>query len=79
MTLVKLSSKGQLVLPKGIRDALGLSAGTVLKVSSQGQQIILEPVATSMIELLHGKFAGVTLLDDLEAEHRRELQGDLYP
>lgn len=79
MTLVKLSSKGQLVLPKDIRDALGLRAGTVLKVSYQGHQILLEPVATSMIERLHGKFAGGTLLEDLEAEHQQELQGDLYP
>jgi AbrB family looped-hinge helix DNA binding protein len=79
MTLVKLSSKGQVVLPKDIRKALGLSAGTVLKVSCQGQQIILEPVTTSMIEHLHGKFAGGTFLDDLEVEHQREIRRDLRP
>ena len=41
MTLVKLSSKGQVVVPKDIREALGLAAGTVLKVSYEGKHIIL--------------------------------------
>lgn len=74
MALVKLSSKGQLVLPKEIRDALGLAPGTTLKIIPRGRTIILEPVATSMIEHLYGKFSGEKLLDDLEADHRREIQ-----
>jgi AbrB family looped-hinge helix DNA binding protein len=79
MTLVKLSSKGQVVVPKDIREALGLSAGTILKVSCQGQFIVLEPVAASMIERLYGKFAGSACLDDLEAEHQQEIRRDVYP
>jgi AbrB family looped-hinge helix DNA binding protein len=79
MTLVKLSSKGQVVVPKDIREALGLAAGTVLKVSCEGKHIILEPVTTSMIERLYGKFAETTCLDDLEAEHQQEIQRDLRP
>ena len=46
--LVKLSSKGQIVLPKGIRTALHIGPGSVLKVACDGQRIVLEPVATSM-------------------------------
>ncbi len=72
--LVKLSSKGQIVLPKGIRDALHIGPGSILKVACEGQRIVLEPVATSMIDRLHGKYAGTDLLADLEAEHARELQ-----
>jgi len=71
--LVKLSSKGQVVLPKAIREALGIGPGTVLKVAHKGQKIILEPITTSMIDRLYGKFAGEALLKDLEAEHRREI------
>lgn len=74
MALVKLSSKGQLVLPKEIRDALGLAPGATLKVIPKGRKILLEPVAMSMIERLYGKFAGEKLLTDLEDEHRQELQ-----
>ena len=71
--LVTLSSKGHIALPAGLRKALGLDSGSVFKVKSQGRKIILEPVVSSMIDRLHGKFAGESLLADFEAEHRKEL------
>ncbi|HEV8717924.1 MAG TPA: AbrB/MazE/SpoVT family DNA-binding domain-containing protein [Candidatus Binatia bacterium] len=71
--LVKLSTKGQVALPKAIREAAGIGPGTVLKVVCEGQKIVLEPVTPSMIDRLYGKFAGQSLLEDLEAEHRNEL------
>ena len=77
--LVKLSSKGQIVLPKGIRKALHIGPGSVLKVACDGQRIVLEPVATSMIDRLHGKYTGTDLLADLEAEHREELRREQGP
>jgi AbrB family looped-hinge helix DNA binding protein len=77
--LVKLSSKGQIVLPKGIRKALHIGPGSVLKVVCDGQRIVLEPVATSMIDRLHGKYAGADLLGDLEAEHTQELRREQGP
>lgn len=73
MALATLSSKGQLVLPKAIRDALGLTPGTTIRIIPKGRKILLEPVAASMIERLYGKFAGEKLLTDLEAEHRQEI------
>lgn len=76
MSLVKLSSKGQLVVPKNIRKALGLTTGTTLKIIPKGGKILLEPVATSMIDRLYGKFSDENLLDDLEADHRQELRHD---
>ena len=71
--LVKLSPKGQVVLPRTVREALGLGPGTVLKVACQGRKIVLEPVSPLMIDRLYGKFAGEPLLTDLEAEHRQEI------
>jgi AbrB family looped-hinge helix DNA binding protein len=73
MAIVKLSSKGQMVLPKEIREDLGLDTGAVLQLTRKGHKIILEPVAASMIDRLYGKFAGKDFLKDLEAEHRREI------
>lgn len=76
MPLVKLSSKGQLVLPKKIRDLLGLHPGTILKVECRDRKILLEPVMPSLIDRLYGKFAGEAFLTELETEHRQELGHD---
>jgi AbrB family looped-hinge helix DNA binding protein len=39
----KISSKGQLVLPKAVRDAHGLVAGSEVDVESVGDTIVLKP------------------------------------
>ena len=71
--VVKLSSKGQLVIPKAIRKALALKAGTRFEVHLKEGRIILEPVVTSAVDALYGKYSDVDLLADLETEHQREV------
>ena len=39
-----MSKKGQVVIPKPIRDKLGLTPGTVLRIRTEGKNIVLEPV-----------------------------------
>jgi AbrB family looped-hinge helix DNA binding protein len=39
-----LSSKGQVVIPKAVRDALHLEPGTEFTVKTQDNQVILQPV-----------------------------------
>lgn len=39
----KISSKGQLVLPKAVRDQFGLVAGSEVDVESVGETIVLKP------------------------------------
>ena len=39
-----MSSKGQIVLPKPIRDALSLTPGAKLMVLSDGENILLKPI-----------------------------------
>ena len=39
-----MSSKGQIVLPKPIRDALALLPGAKLMVLSDGENILLKPI-----------------------------------
>ena len=73
---VKLSSKGQLVIPKPIREELGLKKGTRFHVDVTEGKIILEPETTSPIDALYGKYADSDMLADLEEEHRRELEDD---
>jgi AbrB family looped-hinge helix DNA binding protein len=42
--VVKVRRKGILVIPKGIRDALGIRDGTLLEVRVEEGRIILEPL-----------------------------------
>jgi len=73
MTLAKLSSKGQVVLPKEIRTAIKAEPGTTFRVFLQEKRVILEPISKSLVDHLYGKFSGAPLLDDLENEHAKEI------
>jgi len=75
--LVRLSSKGQLVIPGSVRRALKLSPGDEFRLEITERMSILNPVeATSPIDALFGRFAGRDLLGDLEQEHRREIENE---
>ena len=72
--LVTLTSKGQLVIPKPVREALNLSSGDQLRVRIVEGKIVLEPLAGhSLVDSLYGKFSGEDMLSDLEEEHQQEL------
>lgn len=50
MSTATLDEAGRLVIPKPLRDELGLSPGDKLSVESDGQRVIVQPVrsATAM-------------------------------
>lgn len=74
--LVKLSSKGQLVIPKPIREALGFLSGMQFQVRVDERKVILEPVDGSPADALYAKYAGADFLTELEEEHRQEVKGE---
>jgi AbrB family looped-hinge helix DNA binding protein len=43
-TKLTLDKSGRVVLPKALRDELGLAAGDTLELESRGEQITLRPV-----------------------------------
>jgi antitoxin PrlF len=43
----KISSKGQVVIPRLIRDALSLTSGTALEVAHVGDMVVLRRARTS--------------------------------
>ena len=72
-----VSSKGQLVIPAHIREALGIKAGTRVEIRQEGTELILRPVtpvaAQHLIEELCGMTrGGYSMADDLIAERRAE-------
>ncbi|HHA2536102.1 TPA: AbrB/MazE/SpoVT family DNA-binding domain-containing protein [Stenotrophomonas maltophilia] len=52
-----VAERGQITLPKAVRDALGLSKGTLLKVELDGSRIILRKSVDDAISRARGKFA----------------------
>jgi AbrB family looped-hinge helix DNA binding protein len=74
--LLRLSSKGQLVIPKTIRESLRLKNGDQFQVRVIDGKIVLEPVAKGLVEKLQGKYAGHNMLKVLEEEHKREIENE---
>ena len=76
-----VAERGQITLPKAVRDALGLTKGTQLKVELDGGRIILRKNVDDALSRLRGKFKlpeGMTS-DDVMRELRGRAPGDPYP
>ena len=73
-----VAERGQITLPKAVRDALGLVKGSTLKVELEGGSIILRKNVDDAISRARGRFklpAGVTT-DDIMRELRGRAPGD---
>jgi len=44
MTIVKATAKGQILIPAPIRKKLSIGKGTPLRISREGNRILVEPV-----------------------------------
>lgn len=70
MDTITVSSKGQIAIPKTVRDALNLSEGAKLTLEVRGQEIVLskEPAWKK----LRGAAAGSGLMEAFAAAKKRE-------
>jgi AbrB family looped-hinge helix DNA binding protein len=69
----RVGPKGQVVIPKRLRDAIGLEPGDEVEFSLlDGKAVRVEPAGDW--RRWKGAFAGRRLIEDLEAEHRAELE-----
>ena len=62
-----VAERGQITLPKAVRDALGLTKGTKLKVELEGGRIVLRKDVGDALSRLRGRFRlaeGFTSTDD---------------
>ena len=48
--ITKISSKGQIVIPAGIRKKYGIVKGTQMNVYDQGNKIVIEPIQKDPIQ-----------------------------
>jgi len=74
MAIVTVSTKGQIVIPKEVREKFGLRPGTKIDVKLKGNEIILKPIRKNISNRLYGKYRGIDLLKDLKEEHYREVK-----
>jgi AbrB family looped-hinge helix DNA binding protein len=51
-----VAERGQITLPKAIRDALGLTKGTRLKIELDGSRIIIRKDVNDAISRARGRF-----------------------
>ncbi|MBI5719428.1 MAG: AbrB/MazE/SpoVT family DNA-binding domain-containing protein [Burkholderiales bacterium] len=76
-----VAERGQITLPKAVRDALGLTKGTKLKVELDGGRIILRKDVSDALARARGRIKlppGVTT-DDVMRGLRGRAPGDPYP
>ncbi len=73
MLKARLSSRGQLAIPKEVRDQLGLGEGTCLTVRVEGDEVILRKAVPGDWRGWEGRFKGSDLLGDLARNRRKEL------
>ncbi len=75
-----VAERGQITLPKQVRDALGLTKGTKLEVQIDGSRVVLRKDVDDAISRLRGRFKlppGMTT-DDVMRELRGRAPGDPY-
>lgn len=72
MAVVKTSAKGQVVIPKEIREEIGLKPGGKVLVTSAGKKAIIEAVPEDPIEATCGMLRGGPSLTKALLEDRRE-------
>lgn len=72
-----VSSKGQLVIPAEMREALGIEPGTRVAIRQEGQELILSPATREAARLVLARLRGMTaggpsMTDELIQDRRAE-------
>lgn len=76
-----VAERGQITLPKAVRDALGLVKGTKLKIELDGARIVLRKDVNDALSKLRGKYRldGFASTDEAMRAIRGRAPGDPYP
>ncbi len=77
---VAIDRAGRIVVPKSLRDQLGLQPGTALEIQARDGRLELEPVLSAMRLVRRGKGLVATTdepLPPIDAEHVRAVTESL--
>lgn len=68
MELAKVTTKGQVTIPKPIREMLGLKEGSKILFIQKGQDIVIQNSAMLALEKIQNAFEGEAERLELETE-----------
>jgi antitoxin PrlF len=76
-----VAERGQITLPKAVRDALGLTKGTKLKIEIEGNRLVIRKDVNDALSRLRGRFKldGFANTDEAMRAIRGRAPGDPYP
>ena len=74
--IAKVSSKGQVVVPKEIRKQMKIKAGTLFEFRQIDKKRLEITVIHDLIKELEGIYKGSGMLKELEREHKEEIERD---
>jgi AbrB family looped-hinge helix DNA binding protein len=71
--IATISTKGQLVIPVGMRETLGIAPGGRVALTLEDGMILLRPVSEHLVDETCGMFAGgSSMTDELQRERRKD-------
>jgi AbrB family looped-hinge helix DNA binding protein len=78
MIKATISSKGQIAIPKTVRERLRLKAGTELSIDVQGEVLVMKRMVRDYPDwhTMRGMFRGADLLKDLADDRSAEIARD---
>jgi AbrB family looped-hinge helix DNA binding protein len=78
MTKATISSKGQIAIPKAVRERLNLKAGTEVSIDVQGEVLVMKRLVRNHPDwhTMRGIFRGANLLKDLTDGRAAEIARD---
>lgn len=68
----RVSTKGQVVIPSQLREALGLRSGTRIALRLEGNAILMQPITEEFIDSIPGSLKGPSLGAVRDREHRND-------
>lgn len=83
MSVVTVSSKGQIVLPKQLREELEIREGDSIEIQREGNELHLRRVSSAVPakdwRTWRGILAGSNALEEHVREHREEIERERLP
>ena len=77
MEVVNVSQKGQILIPKALREKYGVKSGSKVQILETRNGLVIKPAPKDPIEAACGFLEGdFSLTRDLIEEHQKELKNE---